>query len=96
MLPKLTKDDTSKNEMKWWLYILRCRDGSFYTGIAIDPKERLKQHNSGKGARYTRGRGPSRIVYREECGNRSKALKRECAVKKLSRDEKKKLIRKKT
>ena len=75
-------------EQIWYLYMLRCRDGSLYTGITTDVEKRLEQHRSGKGAKYTRGRGPLELVYREECGSHSDALKREWEVKGLSRQEK--------
>ena len=81
--------------MKFWkLYMLRCRDGSLYTGITDDVQRRFAAHSAGKGAKYTRGRGPLELVYREECGDHSVALKRELEIKKLSREEKKKLIEK--
>jgi putative endonuclease len=76
----------------WILYILRCRDGSFYAGITNDLKRRLIQHRDGRASRYTRSRRPVRIIYRESCASRSAALKREYAVKALSRKEKEKLI----
>ena len=78
----------------WKLYILRCGDGTLYTGITTDVEKRLEAHRSGRGAKYTRGRGPLEPVYREECGDRSAALKRELEIKKLSREEKEKLIEK--
>lgn len=78
--------------MPYFLYILRCGDGTLYTGIATDVERRLAVHRSGKGAKYTRGRGPLAVVYREECGDRSAALKRELEVKALSRQEKLALI----
>ena len=78
----------------WKLYILRCGDGSLYTGITTDVEKRLETHRSGKGAQYTRGRGPLELVYREECGDHSAALKRELEIKKLPREEKEKLIEK--
>ena len=81
--------------MNFNLYILRCKDGSLYTGIAVDVEERLKMHRSGKGAKYTRGRGPLELVYTEKCGSRSDALKREIAVKRLTRQKKEELIAKK-
>lgn len=80
-------------EVKWYLYILRCGDGTLYTGITTDVPKRLEQHRTGKGAKYTRGRSPLELVYREECGNHSEALKRELAVKKLTREQKEVLIR---
>ena len=78
----------------WKLYILRCGDGSLYTGITTDVAKRLEVHRSGKGAKYTRSRGPLELVYEEECGDHSAALKRELEIKKLSREEKMKLIKK--
>lgn len=76
----------------WKLYILRCGDGSLYTGITTDVEKRLEAHRSGKGAKYTRGRGPLELVYSEECGDHSAALKREIEIKALPREEKQKLI----
>lgn len=78
----------------YWVYILRCRDGTLYTGITDDVERRLKAHNSGKGAKYTRGRGPVELVYREEQPDKSAALKREIAIKKLPREGKLALIEK--
>lgn len=81
-------------EKNWSVYILRCGDGSLYTGIAVDVLSRLKMHESGKGAKYTRGRGPLELVYTEVCGDKSAALKRELAIKALSRAEKEELLKK--
>lgn len=78
----------------WKLYILRCGDGTLYTGITTDVEKRLEAHQCGKGAKYTRGRGPLELVYREECGDHSAALRRELAVKALPREEKQKLLTK--
>ena len=75
-------------EKQWVLYILECRDGSLYTGITDRLEYRLAAHRSGKGAKYTRGRGPLRLRYLEECADHSAALKREIEIKKLSRNEK--------
>ena len=72
--------------------MLRCRDGSLYTGITNNLEKRLEAHRSGKGAKYTRGRGPLELVYTEKCEDKSAAMKREVEVKKLSRDEKIQLI----
>lgn len=77
----------------WLLYILRCGDGSLYTGIAVDVQARLAMHRSGKGAKYTRGRGPLELVYTEVCGSHSDALKRELEVKALPLEEKRKLCK---
>lgn len=79
-------------ENLWYLYILRCGDGTLYTGITTDVEKRLEAHQSGKGAKYTRGRGPLELVYREECGSHSDALKRELAIKALKHEEKQALI----
>ena len=79
-------------ERNWKLYILRCNDGSLYTGITVDVAHRFAMHQSGKGAKYTRGRGPLELVYTEECGTHSEALQREIAIKRLSRQDKMKLI----
>ena len=80
-------------ESTWKLYILRCGDGSLYTGITTDVQKRLAAHRSGKGAKYTRGRGPLELVYSEECGSHSDALRREMEIKRLTREEKEMLIR---
>ena len=79
-------------EATWYLYILRCGDGTLYTGITTDVEKRLEMHRSGKGAKYTRGKAPLELVYQEQCGGHSEALKREAAVKKLTRQQKLALI----
>lgn len=76
---------------EWTLYMLLCGDGSLYTGITVDLEARLAQHRAGKGAKYTRGRGPLELVYTEACADHSQALKRELAVKALTADEKRHL-----
>ena len=76
----------------WYLYVLRCGDGTLYTGITTDVERRLEEHRQGRGAKYTRGRGPLELEYQEECGTHSEALKREYAVKQLTREEKIRLI----
>lgn len=73
---------------QWCVYILRCKDGSLYTGATDDFSRRLAAHQAGKGAKYTRGRGPLEPVYREDCEDMSAALKREYAIKQLSRAQK--------
>ena len=77
---------------RWHLYILKCSDGTLYTGITNDLARREAQHNDGTASRYTRSRRPVRIVHREPCRNRSYALKKEYAVKSLSRPEKEEYI----
>lgn len=74
--------------MSWTVYILECVDGSLYTGITTNLARRVVNHEDGKGARYTRGRGPFRIVYKEQCKNRFEASKRELEIKALSRTDK--------
>jgi putative endonuclease len=71
--------------MRWVVYILRCRDGSLYTGITNDLTKRLAAHRAGTGARYTRARLPVRLVYREVRATRGSALRREAAIKRLPR-----------
>ncbi len=77
---------------QWCVYILRCGDGSLYTGMTDDFPRRLEQHRAGRGAKYTRGRSPLEPVYREDCASRPEALKRECAIKRLTRAQKLALI----
>ncbi|HTR21295.1 MAG TPA: GIY-YIG nuclease family protein [Gemmatimonadales bacterium] len=78
--------------MTWIVYILRCRDGSLYTGITSDLPRRLAAHESGRGAAYTRARRPLHLVYTERRRDRSAALRREAAIKRLSRYAKLALI----
>lgn len=73
---------------KWFVYVLQCRDGSLYTGITTDLTRRMRQHNEGTGAKYTRSRRPVELVYWEEVASHSEALKREYAIKQLPREEK--------
>lgn len=75
-----------------FVYILRCADGTLYTGYALDLDQRCAAHNAGRGARYTAGRRPVEMVYAEACDTVSAALKREHAIKRLSRAEKEALI----
>lgn len=77
---------------RWLVYLLRCRDGSLYTGITNDLPRRLKAHMAGKASRYTRSRLPVRVVYTEPQSTRSLALRREAAIKKLRREQKDLLI----
>ncbi len=79
--------------MSHFFYLARCRDESLYSGYTHNLSKREKSHNSGKGAKYTAGRRPIKIVYSENFTTKSDALRREAAVKKLSRTEKLKLIR---
>jgi predicted GIY-YIG superfamily endonuclease len=79
----------------WYLYILKCRDNTLYTGITNDLPRRLVQHNSGKASRYTRSRLPVSLVHQEPCQGRSSALKKEYRMKSLSRKEKEEYIKEK-
>lgn len=78
--------------MNNYVYILKCSDGTLYTGYTNDLKNRLITHNSGKGAKYTRGRLPVRLVYYESFKTKSEATKREYCIKQFSRNKKLKLI----
>lgn len=72
----------------WFVYILRCSDDTLYTGITNNLERRIKQHNEGKGAKYTRGRGPVALVNSIECSTKSEALKLEYKIKQLPKEEK--------
>lgn len=74
--------------MEWVVYILECGDGTLYTGITNDFDKRLAAHADGTGAKYTKGRGPFELLYKEGCADRSIASKREYEIKRLSREEK--------
>ena len=74
--------------MSWIVYILQCGDGTLYTGITNDLERRMTEHEAGQGAKYTRGRGPFQLVYREACEGRGQASRREMEIKGLSRDQK--------
>ena len=76
-----------------FVYIVRCTDGTLYTGYARDPVARTEAHNTGRGARYTSGRRPVTLVYSEPFDTLSAALKRECELKKLSRAEKQAIVK---
>lgn len=80
--------------MSWFVYVLRCADGSLYTGIARDVERRVAEHNANDrlAARYTRVRRPVQLVYRESAASRAAASRREAAIKRLSRKEKEALL----
>ena len=82
-------------EKRWTVYILECGDGTFYTGITDDLERRIKAHESGKGAKYTRGRGPLTLRYREMAPDKGTALRRERELKGLRRSQKLELIHEK-
>ncbi|MBQ5860443.1 MAG: GIY-YIG nuclease family protein [Selenomonadales bacterium] len=81
--------------MTAYVYMLSCADGSLYTGWTNDLAKRLENHQAGKGAKYTRGRLPVTLAYYETYETESEARKRECAIKKLTRQQKEKLIQRK-
>lgn len=82
-------------DKNWTVYMLECADGTLYTGITDDLERRLRAHNEGRGAKYTRGRGPLKLRYLESVPDKSTALKREHALKQLRRSEKMAIIQEK-
>lgn len=74
--------------MSWYVYMVRCRDNSLYTGYTNDPQRRLAVHNTGKGAKYTRSRLPVTLVYQELCSDKQAAQRREYALKQLTKAQK--------
>ncbi len=85
----------NQTEKKHYVYILRCADGSLYTGWTTHLEERVNTHNSGQGAKYTRSHRPVSLVYFECFSDKSEALRRECAIKAMTKQEKEQLIAKK-
>ena len=77
---------------QWYIYIIRCADNTLYTGISNHLEKRIGSHNSGNGAKYTKGRGPVELIYKEKSQDKSTASKREAEIKKLTKKEKLKLI----
>ena len=77
----------------WYLYMVRCRDGSLYTGIATDVESRLADHRTNKGSKYLRGRGPLKLVFKKQIGEKGRALKIEHKVKNLPRHKKEALVK---
>jgi putative endonuclease len=80
------------SESEWYIYLVRCSDGSLYTGIAVDVARRFKQHCSGTGAKYLRGKGPLKLVLKRKVGDRGLAMRLENRIKRLSRERKEKLL----
>ena len=78
--------------MSFYCYIVECADGTYYTGWTVNPERRVTVHNKGRGARYTRMRGPVKLVYVEELPDKKSAMKREIAIKKMKREGKMKLM----
>jgi putative endonuclease len=81
-----------KPGVAWFVYVLRCRDGTLYTGVTTDTGKRTLEHNRGTGARYTRARRPVRLVYVETAADRAAAQRRESEIKRMRRGEKQALI----
>ena len=91
--PEASRDGSaSAADQPWFVYIIECSDGSFYTGITNDLERRQQQHNEGTASRYTRSRRPVILRYQEVCESRSHALIRECSLRLLSRKEKEDLV----
>lgn len=85
----LTPTKANQDLLKpWYVYLLECADGTIYTGIAVDVEERIKKHGTKAGAKYTRNRGPFKLINSFKCGTRSEALKLEYKIKQLSKKEK--------
>ena len=89
---EVSAPEIGPEKVSCYCYILECSDGTFYTGWTTDPRRRLEMHNRGQGARYTRSRRPVKLVYVEPQENRVSALKRELAIKTMTRKQKQKMI----
>jgi putative endonuclease len=91
--PEASRDGSAATaEPPWFVYIIECSDGSFYTGITNNLERRQQQHNDGTASRYTRSRRPVVLRYQETCKSRSEALIRECSLRLLTRKEKEQLV----
>ncbi len=93
MLKTSRKRRPRPHDDRWFVYLVRCADGTLYTGIAKDVGRRCQQHNAGTASRYTRSRLPVKVVHQEVHASRGSALRREAAIKALSRQQKKWMIR---
>jgi putative endonuclease len=82
-----------KSESKHYVYILECKDGTYYTGYTNELEQRLRKHEEGKGAKYTRGRGPLKLVYQASFPTKQEAMSMEFAIKKLNRAAKERIIK---
>ena len=91
-----TLNKPRRPSLRWHLYILKCSDNTFYTGVTNNLERRLGMHNDGRASRYTRSRLPVILIYQERCRNKSSALKKECRIKSLSRKEKEQYVHKKS
>lgn len=89
----MTKTAAVEDEASWYIYVVRCRDGSLYTGIARDVARRVAEHNhASNGAKYTRARRPVQLVYCETAASRSEAARREHEIKRLPAHAKRRLV----
>src|SRR6187397_1066888 len=93
MPKKDSKPGDGASGQQWYVYIVQCVDGSFYTGITKDVKRRCQQHNAGTASKYTRSRRPIKLIYQEVHPSQSSALKREAAIKAMTRSEKLTMIK---
>lgn len=93
MAKRHTSSSVLATNTLWFVYILRCSDGTLYTGITKDIDRRFEQHNKGTASKYTRSRLPVKLVYQESQPNQSLALKREAAIKEMTRKQKLAMIR---
>jgi len=82
--------------MKWWVYIVECKDSSYYCGVAVNVHRRIISHNEGRGAKYTKGRGPVSLILAVQCESRSVAQRVEAAVKKVPKRKKVDFLRQKS
>ena len=89
---KLSESDAQMATTSWFLYLIRCKDGSLYTGVTTNVERRLAEHQAGKGAKYLRGKAPLTLVFQQKAGSRSAALIAEAAIKKLSKAGKERII----
>ena len=92
MLDGMMRTQKGYHREVWFIYILKCQDETFYTGVTKDLERRLKMHNSGKASRYTCTRRPVAMIYSEKARGRANALVRECAIKAMSREAKERLV----
>jgi len=90
---KSTMTKSEKPSSEYYVYILKCFDGTLYTGITNNVKKRIAFHESKKGSKYVRSRLPIKLLYKENCKTKSEALKREIAIKKLSRKDKLEILK---
>lgn len=90
--PKARLESKLKNNCRWHVYIIECKDGKLYTGITNDLENRIRQHNRGRGCKFTKCRIPVKLLHSEKLSSKGQALSREAQVKALTRDKKLKLI----